>query len=130
MASRVVRPDTAFSVSSRRLKRQPIRSDQHLAFIRQLPCLITGSYERVQAAHISAPNFAFGHTGRGMGRKADDVWVVPLCAEQHALQHHMGDEEQFWQLAQINPYRSAAALYIASGDHETAMLIIQHARDD
>lgn len=129
MASRLVPPATAFAATSRASKRQPIRKATHFDFIRSLPCVITGSYQRVEAAHVSEQNYAYGHLGRGKSQKADDVWILPLCAEQHALQHHMGDESQFWSLAGIDPYRTAAALFIASGDRDTALLIIQHAKD-
>lgn len=128
MASRIAVSQTAFRQTSRRLKRVEVRSDDHLAFIRSLPCLVTGVYQRIQAAHVSYADPRFGKLGRGMGTKEDDIWTVPLEAEQHELQHKIGEGE-YWPLANIDPVRIAAALYIFTGDRERALMIIEHARD-
>lgn len=129
MASRMVPAATAFRATSRRLKRERVRSADHLEFIRTLPCIVTLENSNIEAAHISYPDLRYGKTGRGKGTKEDDCYTVPLCAAQHRNQHAVGDEENYWRLVGIDPVRVAIALYVHSGDYETAMIVIQHARE-
>lgn len=59
---------------------KPLRralAPHYLAFVRSLPCAVCGR-------RPSEPD----HVGpRGMGRKADDYRVVPLCHEHHMARH-------------------------------------------
>lgn len=128
MASRMVIPATAFSVSSRRTKRQRVGGKDHLEFIRSLPCLVTGLTEGVQAAHVSYPEPRYGKFGRGLGRKEEDCWAVPLHHTSHAHQHRQ-NEREYWKARNIDPCVIALALWRCSGDYETALIVLQHARE-
>lgn len=131
MASRMIRPATAFPETSRRTKRIKVESRDHLAFIRSLPCVVTGLTEGVQAAHINDPDLRYGKLGRGKGTKDDDCWTLPLQRTAHEIQHRMG-ERAYWQHHRIDPCRTALALWRCSliGDYETALIVLQHARDE
>lgn len=123
------RPDTAFSISpTRRQKKPRMKDDAHLAWIRGLPCLISGTRKRVEAAHIRYADPAFGKPETGMGHKSSDCWVVPLESDQHADQHKHGERE-WWQSKGIDPVPVALALYMASGDDEAAEVILRKARE-
>lgn len=127
-AQRMIRPATAFSATSGRQKRQKIDSPAHEAFIRELPCMICGDATSTECAHVSYADLRYGKFGRGKGQKEESVWVVPLCNQHHVDQHHVG-EQQFWHAYHIDPCRVAAALYIRTGSHEDAQLILDRARD-
>ena len=59
-ATRILRPETAFSLSPSKGKRRPREhDDKHLAFIRTLPCVITGK-RPVEAAHVRYADLAYG----------------------------------------------------------------------
>lgn len=126
--ARMLIPNSAFRVTQRRLKRERIRSSDHLGFIRSLPCLVTGHSNGTQAAHISYEDLRYGKLGRGRGDKEDDCWTVPLSSDEHAIQHDM-NEHEYWRERRIDPCRVALALYVHSGDFERAILILQSARN-
>jgi hypothetical protein len=98
----------------------------HLAWIHELPCLITGKMG-VEAAHISYASKIWAKPDRGMGRKADDRWTVPLCTNAHAEQHAMG-ERAFWKKYGIDPLVVACRLWEASGDTKQGKAVVQDAR--
>lgn len=105
-------------------QRQPRQHDeQHLAFIRQLPCLICGNDIETQAAHIRFADDKAGKRYCGKQEKPDDVWAVPLCGICHARQHS-ANEREFWRLIEIDPIRVAAVLALNTGDHEAGVEII------
>lgn len=94
-------------------QRQPRLYDPgYLAFLRTRPCMICGTRQGVEAAHIR-----FGLTG--MGRKPDDSKALPLCAWDHRngphAQHKTGDEQAWWQEKGIDPLRAAAVYYAEYG---------------
>lgn len=103
----------------------------HLAFIRKLPCLITGRSIHVEAAHIRYANQPLGKRQTGIGEKPSDIWVVPLSAEKHRLDvdaQHNGNERDFWERHGIDPCVVALALWAHTGDEQTARAIIRLAR--
>ncbi|MGK8640414.1 hypothetical protein ACRS7F_22785 [Brucella anthropi] len=126
-AFRMPRYDTAFSLAPAKGKRRPrIENGKHLAWIRTLPCTITGQYG-VEAAHI---RYAAPHLGKrdtGKAEKPDDRWTVPLSPEMHREQHSM-NEQDFWQRYKIDPCQVAMALHGVSGDDEAGLVIIRNAR--
>lgn len=65
-----------------------IRSPEHLAKIRNCPCLYRGNNcgGDVQACHIRKG------TDGGMGIKPSDIYVIPMCNNCHAKQHNEGEE--------------------------------------
>lgn len=105
--------------------RQPRKHDEkHLRFIRGLPCLICRNNIETQAAHIRMADRRAAKRHVGLQKKPDDVWTVPLCGKCHAMQHDM-NEEQFWDIAMIDPVFVAMALYLNTGDQEAGEQIIE-----
>lgn len=127
---RIVRDAQAFSKAPKRPKGSGKNAD-YLAWIRTLPCAVTGRHP-VEAAHLSTANPQYGHFGRGKSQKAPDRWALPLHADEHRKQHGM-NEYRYWLDARINPYPLALALHGVWSDHGEeatpfALLILQHAR--
>lgn len=131
MATRIALADTAFRLS-RRGKRPRVIAGDHLAFIRQLPSVISGARVHIEAAHIRLGSLPHGKPAPGMGEKPSDQWAVPLTAEEHRLgvaaQHHRG-EHLWWAEHNIDPLVIAALLWAATGDIERGTAICQHARE-
>ena len=59
-------------------------SANYLAFVRQLPCVVTGQTEGVEAHH------AIGHGLSVMGSKANDLMTFPLSHDAHMELHNKG----------------------------------------
>lgn len=59
----------------------PARSKEHLAFVRSLPCCVSGRTFGVEAAHVGS---------HGMGQKSSDFDTIPLNALFHREQHRIG----------------------------------------
>lgn len=103
-------------------KSKPVKSKGYLAFVRTLPCVVTGTRVNIQAAHISFPNAPLGHYGRAKGLKASDRWVLPLSADEHARQHAM-NEREYWTAVGIDPHVLALTihgLWVELGDDAVA----------
>jgi hypothetical protein len=126
-AQRIVPPPTAFSRTSRKQPRE--QSGDHLAFIRGLPCLVTGRTDGVEAAHIRYGDILFGKRETGKGEKPSDCWVVPLHRDRHRDQHLHGDERDWWRRLGIDPLQVALALHRISGDNELGANIVREARE-
>ncbi len=95
-----------------------------LDFVRQLPCCVTGRYG-VEAAHLSYANPRYGHYGRARGTKASDIWALPLCPEEHRIQHS-GSEVTYWSEVGENPHSLAVvlwAIYSQYGDEGTPFAV-------
>lgn len=93
------------------------RDAGHLAMVRQCPCLKCGM-EPSEAAHVRMASAAFGKTS-GMGKKPEDRFALPLCADCHRLARdaqHKRSELSFWGDLGINPLLTAHKLYAQSGD--------------
>ena len=109
-------------------QREPrMRNAKHCAFIRGLPCLVTGRKDGVECAHIRYADFSLNKTEAGIGAKPSDCWTVPLSAHEHRLQHSRG-ERAYWRELGINPLVVALALYEVSGDDEAGEEILRKAR--
>ncbi|MFM4808564.1 DUF968 domain-containing protein [Aeromonas hydrophila] len=65
-------------------KRQRWECSAYLAFVRQLPCVLTGRREGVEAHHV------VGHGMSVMGSKAHDLMVFPLAHQPHMELHQVG----------------------------------------
>jgi len=79
-------------------KTKKIKNKKHLIFVSNQTCCLTSVSAdwcngNVQAHHLLKP-----YSGkRGMGMKASDNNVVPLCYSHHAELHDKnGDEDSFW----------------------------------
>src|SRR5499427_410099 len=103
-ASRIPR-----NVARHKPKPNSYRRVQHLAFVRQLPCVACGKVAPSEAAHVRTG------TDGGVGVKPADRYAVPLCTACHAKQHRIG-ELTFWSALRIDPVNVALRLWTVSTD--------------
>jgi hypothetical protein len=94
---------------------------QHLAFVRQLPCVACGKAAPSEAAHVRTG------TDGGVGMKPGDRYAVPLCNACHARQHRIG-ELSFWSARRIDPLNVALRLWTVSGDIKAGERTVFRAR--
>lgn len=69
---------------------------KHVKYVASMPCclrLYGGCEFGVQAHHLLKPMFG----SRGMGMRANDSNVIPLCYEHHTQLHRNGDENKFFK---------------------------------
>lgn len=66
-----------------------MRNENHLRFVRQLPCIICGVGGGNDPHHLRSHKF-----GRGMGKKSGDRFCVPLCRSCHTNVHLVGSKEE------------------------------------
>jgi hypothetical protein len=97
------------------------RRSQHLAFIRQLPCVVCGKAPPSEAAHVRS-----GSDGSA-GMKPADRYCLSLCSDCHALQHQFG-ELAFWSTVRIDPLNVAFRLWTVSGDIKAGERVVFRAR--
>lgn len=127
MAFQIPRHPEAFTLDGRTKQKQARKhSSAHLAFIRDLPCLVTGA-RPVEAAHIRFADARYFKRGVGGAEKPDDKWCVPLSPAEHRRQHDM-NEQEYWAATGIDPVFVAALLWAHSGNEEIAEQIIAQAR--
>lgn len=121
----------AFSRDLRGKRKRPRSHEQdHLKFIRALPCIICLTRNLIQAAHLRAGNPVYGKRTTGMSEKPGDEWTLPLCAAHHEEQHR-GNEMAFWARYGISdPFALCLSLYKHSldEDEEAAELVVKLAR--
>lgn len=79
-----------------------------LAFIRLLPCLVTGQ-PGVEAAHLRFPSQRYNKRFTGKSERPHDHHCIPLSSEKHREQHDM-DEMEFWKQYDIDPIPVAEAI--------------------
>ena len=95
---------------------------KHVAFIRTLPCCITGTPDQSIAHHLLSQG------ERGAGMKAPDWETVPMTQAIHELLHHectaRTEEQWFWQY-NIRPAVLARTLWTLSGDYEAAEHVVR-----
>jgi len=94
---------------------------QHLAFVRQLPCVACGKAAPSEAAHVRTG------TDGGVGAKPGNRYAVPLCTACHARQHRIG-ELSFWSARRIDPLNVALRLWTVSGDIKAGERTVFRAR--
>ena len=101
-----------------RARMRPERDPDHLAMVRQLPCLRCGLEPCGEASHVRRQSAAHGKRG-GIGKKPADRWTLPLDSACHRLDydslHNIG-EDFFWYLLGIDPLFAAERLYHRRGD--------------
>jgi len=73
----------------RRIKSKRTSDKKHLEYVASLPCACCGRMP-VEIHHLLRADPA-----RGMGRKAGDEWVIPLCPAHHRNLHMNGNEVAF-----------------------------------
>jgi hypothetical protein len=109
------------TASRRKPKRNSRKRVQHLAFVRELPCVACGKAAPSEAAHVRTG------TDGGIGMKPADRYSVPLCTTCHAKQHRLG-ELTFWSALRIDPLNVAARLWTVSGDVKAGERTVFRAR--
>lgn len=62
-----------------------MKDPKHLARVRKLPCSVCGAAGPSEAHHPRGYRW-----GCGMGKKAHDKYVIPLCRFHHHAYHTMG----------------------------------------
>src|SRR5215469_16753259 len=102
-------PTSRISKTTARRKPKPNlhRRGQHLAFVRQLPCVACGKAAPSEAAHVRTG------TDAGVGIKPADRYAVPLCVTCHAKQHRVG-ELTFWSALRVDPLNVSLRLWTVS----------------
>lgn len=109
-------------------KRPRVKNDNHLDFIRSLPCAVCGNNIETEAAHIRAGDLFYGKRNTGGAEKSSDKWALPLCNEHHTEQHE-GNELAFWRRYRIDPFVLALSLYACSGEVMVAEEVIRRQRE-
>jgi hypothetical protein len=114
-------------VDALRKKRPRAEKQDHLTFIRSLPCCLCVSTSTIEAAHIRMASAKYAKQEAGIGQKPDDSWTVPLCARHHRSQHE-GNERAFWLMHEKDPFILALILWKHSGDYDAAVTALKNAR--
>ena len=102
--------------------RRPAKKPDYLSWLHSLCCAVTGRETDLQAAHVSYPAPWYGHYGRAKGTKASDLFALPLCAEEHARQHSMG-EEAYWRTIGIDPHLLALTLFAIHSNYDEGISV-------
>lgn len=90
----------------------------HLALVRQCPCLKCGLDGFSEACHVRFASAAFGKAS-GLQKKPADRWAVPLDAACHRLARdaqHKRNEQEFWASLNIPVLQVCKLLYGNRGD--------------
>jgi hypothetical protein len=80
------------------------RNKHHLRHVAQQACLICGRKP-------SDPHHLRYSQPRALGRKVSDEFTVPLCRVHHRAVHRVGNEQEWWRLAGIEPLSIAQTLW-------------------
>lgn len=109
-------------------QRQPRKHDEaHLKFIRTLPCRICMDDISTEAAHVRCSDISIAKPMTGIATKPHDMFTVPLCSRCHRDQHQH-EEKVWWRHQNIDPVKTALALYVVSGDCERGLEIVRAGR--
>lgn len=109
-----------------RPKREPRPGDSraHLAWLKTLSCVICG-------IRADDPHHLLGNLDglpKGMGRKNEDRWAVPVCRRHHDAAHAAGDDEAWFTGQGIDARALAAGLWRVTGDGDAGDRLIYRAR--
>jgi len=105
---------------------------KHLEMLRKLPCAVFGTTGKIHAHHLMRVDPA----SRGMGKKNDDKWAIPLSPHAHNMVHldkraiEMGEEA--WLMSRgVRGRELAKALWACRGKDLEAYerVILRHAQD-
>lgn len=106
-------------------RKRPGDSRAHLAWIATLPCIVTGTEPCADAHHLLGN---MDGLPKGMSRKNEDRWAVPVINAIHREAHAAGDDEAYFRSKGLDARAIAAALWRVSGNTEAARRIIFRAR--
>ena len=71
---------------------RPGDDKRHLEVIRGLPCVIPGCGSGGDAHHL----LRIGGLPKGVGRKNEDRWAIPVCRAHHDAAHRAGNDEAWF----------------------------------
>lgn len=122
---RVRRHPEAFSKSPKRGPRDRKECPRFLAWLRTLPCLVSGIRSNIQAAHIRYSDAKHQKFNPG-SKKPHDRYAVPLSFEMHQgdprnSQHSM-NERAFWEKHRIDPLEIADKLWAIFNDESLSQI--------
>ena len=100
-----------------------IRCKEHLRFVASQPCLICGRSPSY-AHHIRYAQ------PRGLSLKVSDEFTVPLCATHHHQIHTTGKEREWWHEHNIDPLKTADALWQQSRERDPSPTRADALEDD
>lgn len=92
-----------------KIVKRTVSGKKHLAWIRTLPCVICGKWGPNHPHHLMRG------VSRGMGMRAEDRFVIPLCHIDHDKLHANGDEISFLSILPMDAIELADELYSRSG---------------
>lgn len=75
--------------------------EPYLKWLRSLPCVVCGTFSRIDAAHVGP---------RGLGQKCSDREALPLCRRHHVdgeHSHHVLGRG-FWSFWKLDRFRLIA----------------------
>ena len=93
-----------------RMKPKRLHDRKHLDYVAEKPCCCCGGFP-VEVHHLLKAD-----PKRGMGRKAGDNFVVPLCPFCHRMVHNHGNETLIFEQYGVDGPKLAAELW--SESHE------------
>ena len=106
------------------LKQEKIKDKNHLKFICNLQCCITGAKEGLNAHHLLRDDM--GRIKRGMGMKAGDDFTIPLHFAKHQELHADGNEPRYLEEEGIyRPVELALILYAFTGQEEFCNRVLE-----
>ena len=79
-----------------RIKQKRYANKKHMDWIHSFPCCLTAAGDclgSVQAHHLLKPWDGV----RGMGLKANDKNLIPICQRHHIMLHKRGNELAFFE---------------------------------
>jgi len=123
MASRIQRPDSAFSLDPSDKSQKRIRDESHLVYIRKLPSIISGRYG-CDPCHLRTGSPTYRKKRTGERQKPDDCWTLPMTREEHRAQHNMNELEFYRQHGIDDPFAICLQLYEANRDLRLGKRII------
>lgn len=97
-------------------ERREGNSEKHRLLIKLLPCCVTGKRPPNDGHHLKTGP---AKSERGMGMKATDRWLVPLCRSSHDELEALGSRREFaWFQSHgiADVHELANALWHATGD--------------
>lgn len=120
---RMPQASTAFALDPSDKAQGRIEDKAHLAFIRTLPSVLSGSLG-CDPCHIRYGDPVYRKKRTGKGQKPDDAWTVPMTRAEHDDQH-ANNEAAWWRQRGIDPLAIAQKLYEVSGNREAALEILR-----
>lgn len=96
-----------FPKSGKKKKKGRLIDKEHLRLVSNLPCCCCGIKN-----DTIVPHHLLRGVTRGMGMKAGDNLVIPLCHKHHEALHRNGNETVFLAGYGVNGLELANALYL------------------